>query len=379
MAYRARGRREMVAALPSGSTGERAPRACPFADGPEPASSPDAVLDVVLRQPGDACDVRWEWSRTVVIELRATGDSWDVRVPVLAEDSGYACRLWSRGRRYSVHSQADRLEPAQLSRTFRELKRAGLRGASARAVPRLPGGRTTTSHALAAELDGLDLAECVDGIRVALSARAFGRRLRTAGLSKQVWLRLRRRKRLVVNSGGGLHAADDAWASLDLSLSAPWRTVSRGLGTTRFLVDLEISRALAELVHRVEQPATRVPPGTCGVVLDPELAGLFAHEVVAHRFESDGAAGPRMPDEWVRPGTRVARPVVTIYDDPTYAGAYGHYERDDEGTAAWRTCLIKEGCVSDVLHSSETAALTGARSRGNGRAQSWRHLPIARA
>lgn len=110
------------------------------------------------------------------------------------------------------------------------------------------------------------------------------------------------------------------------------------------------------------------PPrgGTMNAVLDPELAGVFAHEAVGHASEADlvqeGSsvlAG--------RIGERIGSPAVTIVDDPSLP-EFGFEPFDAEGCRVGRTKIIRNGVMNAFLHSRETLAAVGHGNAGNARA-----------
>lgn len=106
--------------------------------------------------------------------------------------------------------------------------------------------------------------------------------------------------------------------------------------------------------------------GTMPVILDPELAGVFAHEAVGHASEADLVLeGSSILEN--RIGQQIASPLVNIIDDPTLH-EYGFFPFDDEGTQAEKTVLIKDGIFNSYLHSRETAAKLGGQA-GHCRAQ----------
>ncbi len=106
--------------------------------------------------------------------------------------------------------------------------------------------------------------------------------------------------------------------------------------------------------------------GTMNAVLDPELAGVFAHEAVGHASEADliqegnsVLAG--------RVGERIGNPIVTIVDDPALP-EFGFEPCDAEGSRVERTEIIRKGVIGGFLHSRETLAAVGNGHAGNARA-----------
>jgi TldD protein len=114
------------------------------------------------------------------------------------------------------------------------------------------------------------------------------------------------------------------------------------------------------------------------VVLDPVLAGVFAHEAFGHLSEADFVyENARMRDLMVL-GKKFGRPELNIVDGAAVPNLRGSFKYDDEGTPATKTYLIKEGVLVGRLHSRETAARMGEKPTGNARAVNYRFPPIVR-
>ncbi|MCU0631512.1 MAG: TldD/PmbA family protein [Methanolinea sp.] len=106
--------------------------------------------------------------------------------------------------------------------------------------------------------------------------------------------------------------------------------------------------------------------GTMHAVLDPELAGVFAHEAVGHASEADLVQeGSSVLGGTI--GERIGSPAVTIVDDPSLP-EFGFEPLDAEGSRVSRTEIIREGVVQAFLHSRETLAAVGHGHAGNARA-----------
>ena len=128
------------------------------------------------------------------------------------------------------------------------------------------------------------------------------------------------------------------------------------------------------LVNLESVPA---PAGSMTVVLGPGWPGVLLHEAIGHGFEGD----------FIRKGTsafagrlgdRVAAPGVTVVDDGTLANRRGSLSVDDEGVASECTVLIEDGILKGYMQDKFNAQLMGARSTGNGRRESFAHLPMPR-
>ena len=127
----------------------------------------------------------------------------------------------------------------------------------------------------------------------------------------------------------------------------------------------------------VNLEAVDAPAGPMAVVLGPGWPGVLLHEAVGHGLEGDfnrkgtsAFAG--------KIGETVASPLCTVVDDATLANRRGSLTVDDEGTPGQRTVLIENGVLVGYLQDKHNAKLMGTSSTGNGRRQSYSHLPMPR-
>ena len=141
----------------------------------------------------------------------------------------------------------------------------------------------------------------------------------------------------------------------------------RGLGYAREAV----RQALVNLEAR------DAPAGTMTVVLGPGWPGVLLHEAIGHGLEGDfnrkgsSAFSGRI-------GERVASEFCTIVDDGTLAGRRGSLNVDDEGTPSQCTMLIERGVLKGYMQDKMNARLMGVAPTGNGRRESYAHLPMPR-
>jgi len=124
--------------------------------------------------------------------------------------------------------------------------------------------------------------------------------------------------------------------------------------------------------------APKVKGGEYTVILDPILAGVFVHEAFGHLSEADHIyENPQMREVMVL-GKKFGPKILNIIDNPTMPDLRGSYKYDDEGVAATKNYLIREGKLTGRLHSRETAAKMNEPLSGNARAISYRYAPIVR-
>ena len=140
-----------------------------------------------------------------------------------------------------------------------------------------------------------------------------------------------------------------------------------------------LRRYAQDAVHQavVNLDARPAPAGQMSVVLGPGWPGILLHEAIGHGLEGDfnrkgsSAFANRI-------GERVAAPGVTVVDDGTLEGRRGSLNVDDEGTPAQRTVLIEDGILKGYIQDTHNARLMGVPPTGNGRRESYAHLPLPR-
>lgn len=127
----------------------------------------------------------------------------------------------------------------------------------------------------------------------------------------------------------------------------------------------------------VNLEATDAPAGAMPVVLGPGWPGVLLHEAVGHGLEGDFNRKGTSTFAG-RIGQRVASKGVTIVDDGTLAGRRGSLNVDDEGTPTQRNVLIEDGILVGYMQDTLNARLMGVAPTGNGRRESYAHLPMPR-
>jgi TldD protein len=275
-----------------------------------------------------------------------------------------------------------------------DLTESGLQSAAqaAAAAARSGGGgvrevaltrRPTTPHPVAV------LPETVGkGAKVELLRRADEAARAEGGAISQVRARYSdaRRQILVANSDG-LLAGDDQVRTLfavatvadgDTGMQTGYESVGRTVGFELFdryeVEDIARTSARRAITKLAARPA---PSGTLPVVIGPGGGGVLFHEACGHGLEKDlvdkGASVFKG-----RMGELVASPLVTLVDDGTMAEEWGAYAIDDEGTPAQRNVLIQDGVLTDYMWDFLRSRKAGRALSGNGRRQSYQHLPMVR-
>ena len=147
-----------------------------------------------------------------------------------------------------------------------------------------------------------------------------------------------------------------------------------GYFTEELLRDYAQKAVQQALVNLDARPA---PAGTMTVVLGPGWPGVLLHEAVGHGLEGDfnrkgtSAFSGRI-------GERVAAPGVTVVDDGTLERRRGSLNVDDEGNPTRRNVLIEDGVLRGYLQDAMNARLMGVAPTGNGRRESYAHVPMPR-
>ena len=128
------------------------------------------------------------------------------------------------------------------------------------------------------------------------------------------------------------------------------------------------------LVNLEAEPA---PAGVMDVVLGPGWPGILLHEAVGHGLEGDFNRKETSAFAGLM-GQRVAAPGVTVLDDGTIPDRRGSISVDDEGTPSGKNVLIEDGILVGFMQDRQNARLMGVAPTGNGRRQSYAHIPMPR-
>ncbi len=194
-------------------------------------------------------------------------------------------------------------------------------------------------------------------------------------------------KRTLVANTDGVFATDEiirtllrisAVADGDSGMQTGYQSMGHTVGFEIFdTVDVEeLARDAARqaITKLLARPA---PSGAMPVVIKNGSGGVLFHEACGHGLEADLVA----KDSSVyagKVGQLVANPLVTLVDDGTMPGEWGTLGYDDEGHITQRNTLIQDGVLTDYMWDHIRARNAGRPGSGNGRRQSYQHLPMVR-
>jgi TldD protein len=230
----------------------------------------------------------------------------------------------------------------------------------------------------------VDLAAKLDlVIRADKAARAYDRRITQvrAGYADEV------RHVLTVTSDGGISGDFQPLARLSVfCLAQEGKVIQRGSSggggrvELRFFLEEKTPEHFAREAARqaiVQLSAVEAPAGEMEVVLGPGWPGILLHEAVGHGLESDFNRKKTSAFSGLL-GQKVASEICTVVDDGTIPGRRGSLNVDDEGTPTSRTVLIERGILKGYMQDKLSARLTRGALTGNGRRESYMHIPMPR-
>ncbi|HUF96960.1 MAG TPA: TldD/PmbA family protein [Ilumatobacter sp.] len=195
------------------------------------------------------------------------------------------------------------------------------------------------------------------------------------------------RKRVLIANSDGLMVHDDitrvlarvsAIADGDAGMQTGYQTLGHTRGFEVFeeidVADLAREAARQAIVKLSARPA---PSGAMPVVIKNGTGGVLFHEACGHGLEADHIQkGSSVYAGKV--GQLVASPLVTLVDDGTLPGEWGTLAYDDEGHPTQRNVLIEDGVLTDYMWDHVRSRNEGRGPSGNGRRQSYMHLPMVR-
>jgi TldD protein len=334
----------------------------------------ERALAGALRRGGDFAELYAEARRGFAVSL----DDGRVERPQGGRERGACVRVVQGESSYYGH--VDGLAEADLLRVAESVAQA-VRG-EAREPARIGAAERARGHAVGTR------PEDVEAVRKADLLRRCDERARDAAdevAQVRIGYAESRREVEVFNSEGRAAADDRTRVRLSAQVVArrgdrvETGTDTRGGHAGWELVDADpeavaeaAARRALTLLDAVDAPTGRVP-----VVVGNGFGGVLLHEAVGHGLEAD-AVQKRASVYAGRLGEQLAEPFVTAFDDGRRPNDWGSDGIDDEGTPTRRTTVIEAGRLVSYLYDVVRARRDRVESTGNGRRESFRHLPVPR-
>ncbi|CAE6896599.1 protease TldD [Pseudomonas sp. THAF187a] len=313
-------------------------------------------------------------------------ESWVLEDGIVKEgsfnlDQGVGVRAQSGEKTGFAYSNAISLDALQqAARAARSISRAGQQGR----VQAFVSPQVTQLYAQDNPLDVIGRAEKVELLqRIDRATRALDPRIKQVTVSLAgVWDRI-----LVAAHDGSLSADIRPLVRFNVSVIVEQngrreRGGHGGGGRTDYRYFLSEDRAMGYAREALRQAlvnleAVAAPAGTLPVVMGAGWSGVLLHEAVGHGLEGDfNRKGSSAYSGKV--GEKVASSLCTIVDDGTLAERRGSLSVDDEGTPTQCTTLIENGVLKGYMQDKLNARLMGVAATGNGRRESYAHLPMPR-
>jgi len=194
-----------------------------------------------------------------------------------------------------------------------------------------------------------------------------------------------KRKIWLCTSEGASIAREEVFAGVGLmAMAKDGANVQRGMktfGDQRGYETVQNREGEIENILKITRDLIKAPKvkgGLYTVILDPQLAGVFAHEAFGHLSEADFVYENQQAREMMKLGRRFGPDYLNIIDDGTLLYESGYVPYDDEGVPGERTYLIRDGILVGRLHSRETAGRMDEKPTGNARAIDTSFRPIVR-
>ena len=313
-------------------------------------------------------------------------ESWVLEDGIVKEgsfnlDQGVGVRAQSGEKTGFAYSNAISLDALQqAARAARSISRAGQQGR----VQAFVSPQVTQLYAQDNPLDVIGRAEKVELLqRIDRATRALDPRIKQVTVSLAgVWDRI-----LVAAHDGSLSADIRPLVRFNVSVIVEQngrreRGGHGGGGRTDYRYFLSEDRAMGYAREALRQAlvnleAVAAPAGTLPVVMGAGWSGVLLHEAVGHGLEGDF----NRKGSWAysgKVGEKVASSLCTIVDDGTLAERRGSLSVDDEGTPTQCTTLIENGVLKGYMQDKLNARLMGVAATGNGRRESYAHLPMPR-
>ncbi len=295
-------------------------------------------------------------------------------------DQGVGVRAVSGEK--TAFAYSDSLSESALMASARAVRTIARRGAGRRRIEGAPDGR----RHLYAPVNPVDSLSAPDKVALLERVERMARAADPEVIQVMAGLAAEYDVILVAGSDGRLVADVRPLVRLSVTVIAERagrREMGSGGGGGRtglaYFTDEILEGYVRRAVHeaRVNLEARPAPAGQMTVVLGSGWPGILLHEAVGHGLEGDfNRKGSSVFSG--RIGERVASRGVTVVDDGTLADRRGSLNVDDEGHPTQRNVLIEDGILKGYMQDSLNARLMGQAPTGNGRRESYAHLPMPR-
>lgn len=339
----------------------------------------EQVLGTALEKRANYADLYFEARTTEIVSL----EEGLVKKTARSLSQGVGVRVVSEDKTGYAHSDDITLDTLQIAaRTARTIAHEP---GEAQVVP-LTGVRPPQQdlYALSAPTTAIPLPEKITLLqRIDEEARRYDPRITNVMAS----LAVEQKHVLILSSTGAMVADTQPLLRLQVTCIATHRTNRQqgsygggGRVDFPFLFDLDRWRVFAHEAARqaiLSLEAASAPAGTMTVVLGPGWPGILLHEAIGHGLEGDFnrkkvSAFSDLLDR------KVASELCTVVDDGTLPNRRGSLNVDDEGTPTSRTVLIEKGFLRGYLQDRLNASLMKMPLTGNGRRESFAHIPMPR-
>ena len=335
------------------------------------------VLAAALRNGGDLAEVYIEDRRSLTLAL----DDGRLETATRGDDTGGGVRVFYGNT--AAYAYTDDLSVDALTQAAQAASAAARGSSEARVAVDLTKRESSVASPIERPYDGMSVQQKADLLR---EMDAAARDVDPAIVQVAAGYSEMQRRVWIYNSDGVW--AEDERSMLEFRMRAvaerngERQRASSGVGGQ---VGLELidQQSPLDLARRKAQSALTLldaksaPAGEMTVVISNGWGGVLFHEACGHAMEADFVTkGASAYTGLV--GERVANPIISAVDDGTIAGRRGTLKFDDEGTPTQRTVLIEEGILREYMWDLTEARRENRASTGNGRRQSFRHMPMPR-
>lgn len=336
-----------------------------------------SALGEILTHRVDYADLYFQYTRSEGWSL----EEGIVKTGSFSIEQGVGVRAISGEK--TAFAYSDTLSPEALISSARAVRSIGRGGAGKRKILAPP---SLKAHSLYPALDPVASLSSPDKVKLLERVEAMARAVDSRIIQVMAGLGAEYDVVLIAGSDGRLAADVRPLVRLSITVIAEQsgrREMGHAGGGGRsgleYFTD-EVLRGYAQraaheaLTNLQAQPA---PAGEMTVVLGAGWPGILLHEAVGHGLEGDfNRKGSSVFSG--RIGERVASPGVTVVDDGTLAGRRGSLNIDDEGNPTQSNVLIEDGILRGYMQDSMNARLMKQAVTGNGRRESYAHLPMPR-